>query len=89
MTTINPYIEYHIRRIIKATNDLWKEPNSICKKCHHMKGDMNCLLCFCPKYETDCGGKFIILPNGIKDCSACTIPHEPLFVEEYLRGRYL
>jgi len=82
----NPYIEYHIRRIIKATNDLWKEPNSICKKCHHIKGDMNCLLCFCPKYEeANCGGKFKILENGIKDCSYCTVPHEPLFVEEYLR----
>jgi len=23
----------------------------------------------------DCGGKFVYLPNGIKDCSACTLPH--------------
>ena len=81
----NPYTRFHVRRIIAATNDLWKEGNSICKKCHHIKGEMNCLLCFCPKYEDmDCGGKYKILPSGIKDCSGCTLPHDPWFVEEYL-----
>ena len=82
----NHYIDYHIRRVIKSTNDLWKQPDSICHKCHHMEGEMNCLLCFCPKYEdVDCGGHFKILKNGVKDCSGCNIPHEPVFVEEYLR----
>jgi Zn-finger protein len=51
-----------------------------------MEGEMNCLLCFCPKYEdVECGGHYKILKNGVKDCSGCTIPHEPVFVEEYLR----
>ena len=37
---------------------------------------LNCLFCFCPLYQYDnCGGKFKILENGIKDCSECLIPH--------------
>ena len=56
--------------------------NKDCKyyPCHAMTNDsgvFNCLFCFCPLYyrEGDCGGKFKILPNGIKDCSNCLIPH--------------
>ena len=39
--------------------------------------EFNCLFCYCPLYMLgkDCGGKFVYLPNGIKDCSACTLPH--------------
>lgn len=36
----------------------------------------NCKYCFCPLYkDDDCGGNYTILPNGIKDCSNCLIPH--------------
>ena len=36
----------------------------------------NCLFCYCPLYGMDdCGGNPKYLPNGIKDCSACTVPH--------------
>lgn len=43
--------------------------------CHDIE-DINCLFCFCPLYPSiNCGGAFIILPNGIKDCSGCTYPH--------------
>ena len=36
----------------------------------------NCLFCYCPLYRMeDCGGNPKYLPNGIKDCSACTVPH--------------
>ena len=82
------YINYHINRIIHATNDLYNEPNSICKKCHDMS-TMNCLLCYCPRYNlgTECGGHFVILDNGVKDCSNCTIPHDPVFVAEYLKAK--
>lgn len=80
-----PYTRYHIRRIINATNDLWREEDSICTKCHHVSDRMNCLLCFCPKYEDmNCGGNYKLLPNGQKDCSDCIIPHNPVFVEEFL-----
>ena len=85
---MNQYLIYHIKRIIKVTNNLYTEKDSICKKCHHIKGDMNCLLCYCPLYETDCGGDYIILPNGIKDCSNCIIPHNPVFVKNYLYNLY-
>lgn len=37
----------------------------------------NCLFCFCPLYALgkECGGNFVFLENGVKDCSNCTIPH--------------
>lgn len=40
--------------------------------------NFNCLFCFCPLYPlgSDCGGKFVILENGIKDCSGCLLPHK-------------
>lgn len=83
---IRRYVDYHIRRIVLSTMDLWKEENSICKKCHS-PDSINCLLCYCPRYDmgTECGGNFVILENGIKDCSDCAIPHDPVFVEEYLK----
>jgi len=39
--------------------------------------NFNCLFCYCPLYMLDeqCGGDYVILPNGVKDCSDCTIPH--------------
>ena len=39
--------------------------------------DFNCLFCYCPLYALgkECGGNFVILENGVKDCSGCTIPH--------------
>ena len=46
--------------------------------CHEAK-EINCLFCFCPLYNMDCGGNFEMIDgeNGekIKDCSNCTIPH--------------
>lgn len=37
----------------------------------------NCLFCYCPLYclGDRCGGNFHFLENGIKDCSACNVPH--------------
>lgn len=46
--------------------------------CHKTKNleKFNCLFCYCPlNSHKDCGGNFTILPNGIKDCSMCLIPH--------------
>lgn len=49
----------------------------------------NCLFCYCPLYALgrDCGGNFRYTPDGIKDCSACLVPHKP---ENYglITGRY-
>jgi len=38
----------------------------------------NCLFCYCPLYALGdkCGGNFIYLENGIKDCSDCLRPHK-------------
>ena len=39
--------------------------------------NFNCLFCYCPLYALgkECGGDFVVLENGVKDCSGCTIPH--------------
>lgn len=37
----------------------------------------SCKYCFCILFHIDdCGGKFSILPNGMKDCSDCKFPHQ-------------
>ena len=46
--------------------------------CHTTKDvdEFNCLFCYCPLYSLkDCGGGYATLPNGVKDCSGCTLPH--------------
>ena len=39
--------------------------------------EFNCLFCYCPLYTlgSKCGGNFRYLENGVKDCSACLLPH--------------
>lgn len=38
----------------------------------------NCLFCYCPLYALgdECGGSFSYTEKGIKDCSACLLPHQ-------------
>ena len=47
--------------------------------CHATKqiDAFNCLFCYCPLYAMGekCGGNWTILENGVKDCSACIMPH--------------
>ena len=82
-----PYQRAHILRLIEATNDLWCQPDSICHACHHTDGPLNCLFCYCPLYDlTDCPGQPIWLPNGIKDCSGCTWPHQTENIMALLGG---
>lgn len=49
--------------------------------CHQGIEEMNCLFCFCPFYLREkCPGKpRYFEKNGkkIKDCTACTFPHQP------------
>ena len=48
--------------------------------CHILPegSDFNCLFCYCPLYALgrDCGGNFQYTESGVKDCSACLIPHK-------------
>lgn len=39
----------------------------------------NCLFCYCPLYVLGdaCGGTVRYTAEGIKDCSACLLPHGP------------
>ena len=48
-----------------------------------------CLFCWCPLYAlgSRCGGSFRYLENGVKDCSACVIPHSPGGYE-YIEERF-
>ena len=46
--------------------------------CHKTtdKDNFSCLFCYCPLYHMEhCTGKPEFLPNGIKDCSNCLLPH--------------
>jgi Zn-finger protein len=36
---------------------------------------------------SDCGGNFVYLENGIKDCSSCDIPHRKDFGYEYVQKK--
>ena len=48
--------------------------------CHTSIEEINCLFCYCPLYPMEhCPGKpqYLETTRGrIKDCSACTFPHE-------------
>ena len=45
--------------------------------CHKGIKDFNCKFCFCPLYHMkNCEGNYLILENGIKDCSKCDIIHK-------------
>ncbi len=58
--------------------------------CHPGNGaDFNCLFCYCPLYALGdkCGGNFTYLENGVKDCSACALPHRPGGYD-YVLSRY-
>ncbi len=39
--------------------------------------NFNCLFCYCPLYALGdkCGGNFVYIEGGVKDCSDCLIPH--------------
>ncbi len=53
--------------------------NKACRyyPCHEMKGELNCLFCYCPLYFLkDCGGDCSFTKKGVKDCSACLKIHE-------------
>lgn len=49
--------------------------------CHKVSNEeeFNCLFCFCPLYAlgSGCGGNCSYTKDGIKDCSACLLPHSP------------
>lgn len=50
-----------------------------CFPCHAgvPEEDFNCLFCYCPLYVLGeaCGGDFVLLEDGGKDCTACAFPH--------------
>ena len=57
--------------------------NRDCKyfPCHKVANDneFNCLFCYCPLYTLgdQCGGNCTYTDKGIKNCTYCTLPHNP------------
>ena len=51
--------------------------------------EFNCLFCYCPLYclGEKCGGGFSYTENLIKNCRACSKPHEKDGYE-YVRSRF-
>ena len=54
--------------------------NSDCEyfPCHKVADteNFNCLFCYCPLYHMKhCPGNHEFIPNGLKDCTNCTLPH--------------
>ena len=74
-------------------NDFTYFKNTNCKyfPCHNISSetDFNCLFCYCPLYTLGdrCGGMFVYLEDGTKDCSGCMIPHSAGGYD-YVLGRY-
>ena len=66
---------------MKEENSYAYFANTACKyyPCHPGASEdfFNCLFCYCPLYALgrECGGNFVYLSSGIKDCSNCLIPH--------------
>lgn len=68
---------------MSSTNDNYKYfAHTACEyfPCHANadQANFNCLFCYCPLYVLgeNCGGDFVYLANGIKDCSNCLKPHK-------------
>lgn len=60
--------------------------NTMCEyfPCHKVDDvdNFNCLFCYCPLHHmADCGGNYETLPNGIKDCTKCLLPHIPAYYD--------
>ena len=59
--------------------------------CHKVENEeyFNCLFCYCPLYTLGdkCGGNFTFNEKGIKDCSACTLPHSKKGYE-YINSKF-
>ena len=82
-----------------SANEAWRDKkfaffnHSECEAfpCHATddRDNFNCLFCYCPLYVLGgkCGGKFTYLPNGIKDCAHCVMPHQRANYG-YIAGRF-
>lgn len=74
-------------REVKMDKDTKADATYFCNRdcryfpCHPVGEDgfFNCLFCYCPLYALGeaCGGTFHYTQDGLKDCSACAIPHLP------------
>ncbi len=63
---------------MKNNYDYFKNTECEYFPCHKTEGEnFNCLFCYCPLYVLGdkCGGNFVYIEDGIKNCSNCLIPH--------------
>ena len=66
--------------VINMKNGYKYFKNEACEyfPCHKTSGEtFNCMYCCCPLFPLGdkCGGNFVYIEDGIKDCSNCLIPH--------------
>ena len=66
---------------MKASYKYFKNKRCEYFPCHKNadRKTFNCLFCYCPLYPLgkNCGGAVKYTKKGIKDCSACALPHIP------------
>ena len=64
-----------------AQAEFFQHRDCPCFPCHSgvPEADFNCLFCWCPLYclGRDCPGTYCYTERGVKDCSGCTLPHQP------------
>lgn len=69
-----------------ANYDFFQHKNCEFFPCHKGVSEdaFSCMFCYCPLYALGdkCGGNFTYTPQGIKDCTNCTLPHRR---ENYLK----
>ncbi len=81
-TSATAYTESMIRGSVKTRRNTNFLATKSCEyfPCHRTvdEENYNCIFCYCPLYAMgrDCGGNFLYLDNGVKDCSGCMVPHK-------------
>ena len=71
-------IQKEYEKIMKNSSCFFKNYECAYFPCHESEtiDEFNCLFCYCPLYHSaDCGGNYSFFENGLKDCSACLLPH--------------
>lgn len=80
-----------LERIMNNSSKFFSNKECEYYPCHQVSEDMefNCLFCYCPLYVlgADCGGNMTFTKQGVKDCSACDIPHRS-DAADYIASRW-
>ena len=78
---LDKYKQYHIKRIIEATNGLYNQRFHL-PPCHDPKGDLS--VSFVVRLTTSIVGRLYRSSEWVKDCSVCLSTYRKEFVESWL-----